>query len=969
MNSLKVRKTFLQIIILFLFIVKFSFAQNLSPFQFVSPKPNSMMVSNQTNIILRHETKLQESTIIKSLIRVVGSSSGIHTGDFILTDDNQTIVFNPDKPFEYDEVVNVSVQRGIKTSVNLELPEYSFSFKTETEGITQQYIGVFDEDINVVQKDTESLSRDFAIMDTLPPPPITINSINNPSPGYIFMATWDRNIPHIYGNFIFILDSVGHILDSVRVDGAPYDFQIQPTGLLSYALGDFAGNVPNYDEEELRFIVLDSTLAEVDSFKMKNGYNADFHEFLMLPNGHVMMMTYHTIIYDMSTIVPGGQTNCSLVINVIQEQDADRNVVFEWRNLDYIPITDSDEDLTASRVNYSTLNGFDIDFDGNILASFRGHSEIMRISRSTGEIIWRMGSPRGEFSFIGEHEENAPYYHSRQHNVKRLQNGNISLFDNGQSHQPPYSRGVEYSLDEVNKVATLVSEVRYPNGNIFCVTAGNAQKLMNGGWFIGYGVPNPQFVKRNAVEYHPDGSVAFELSLPNNVLAYRVSKFLWKELIQKPSVTVFEILEGNTYVFNENQNITGVTIKYLQLVAELYNSVTVTRLPYGPVQPEFPIDISIVYPISILYEGAAVYSHTSEIKIDLDIYPEIKHPEKTSFFIRENPNQGLFTMLTTTYDSLSNELIATTTNFGEIVFGESDNIFIANTPLPYEPSNNKRVLPLDSLALRWTGQGVYDLFQLQVFSDSLSDSVIDTTLNSSFYILRNLINHNIYFWRVRAILNSEVSNWSSIWSFEVTDAFVTINVPNGGEVWSIGFENVIRWETNITDSVRLDLIYGQQVIKNIVETTFGYPSAFKWLIPTNLTSDNDYKIIIISVTDSTICDTSNSSFSIVPPSGIVVTNNEIPSHYNLFQNYPNPFNPSTKFRYSLPEASNVTIKIYNSIGEIIATIVDNYQPVGNYEVDWNAMQFASGIYFYSLEAIPSERNQIYRSVKKMLLLK
>jgi len=62
-----------------------------------------------------------------------------------------------------------------------------------------------------------------------------------------------------------------------------------------------------------------------------------------------------------------GQTNCSLVINVIQEQDADRNVVFEWRNIDYIPITDSDEDLTASRINYSTLNGFDVDDDGNIL--------------------------------------------------------------------------------------------------------------------------------------------------------------------------------------------------------------------------------------------------------------------------------------------------------------------------------------------------------------------------------------------------------------------------------------------------------------------------------------------------------------------------------------------------------------------------------------------------------------------------
>lgn len=962
-------KTFLQTLFFFFLVTQLYFAQDQIPFQYVSPKPNSNMVSNKTNIILRPDTKLQESTIIESLISVVGSASGFHTGDFLLTDDNQTIVFNPDKPFAYDEVVTVSVQRGIKTLNNFEVPAYSFNFKTETEGITQLYDGVFDEEMTMMQNVLNYSGGESTLADTLPPPPITINSLNNPGSGYIFMATWDRNIPHIYGNFVFILDSVGHIVDSVRVHGAPYDFKIQPNGLLSYALGDFAGNVPNYPEEELKHIVLDSTLAVVDSFKMKNGYDADFHEFLMLPNGHAIMMSYHTIIYDMSTVVPGGQTNCSLVINVIQEQDADRNVVFEWRNIDYIPITDSDEDLTASRVNYSTLNGFDVDYDGNILASFRGHSEIMKISRATGEVIWRMGSPRGEFTFIGEHEENAPYYYAMQHNIRRLPNGNISLFDNGQFHQPPYSRGVEYTLDELNKVATLVSEVRYLNGNIFCVTAGNAQKLENGGWFIGYGVPNPQFVKRNAVEYHPDGSIALELSLPNNVLAYRVYKLPWKELINKPSVTVFEILEGNTYIFNEGTNITGVKIKYIHLIAEPYNSATVTRLPFGPVQAEFPEDVSIVYPVSILYEGAAIYSQTSEISIDLAEYPEIKHPEKTSLFVRENTNQGLFTILPTVYDSLSNELLATTTSFGEIVFGETDHIYNANVPIPYEPLNNKKVLPQDSLALRWTGQGFYDLFRLQVFSDSLYDSVIDTTLNSSFFVLHNLINHTIYFWRVRSILGSDVSNWSLVWSFEVTDAFITMNTPNGGEVWSMGSENVIRWETNITDSVSLDLLYGQQIIRSIVDTTFGYPSAYRWLIPNDLNVDTSYKIIVRSIKDSSIIDTSDASFSIIPPSGVEVVNSEIPDDYNLFQNYPNPFNPSTKIRYSLPFASNVSIKIYNSLGEYITTIVDNNQLPGNYEVDWNASKLATGIYFYSLEAIPSVGNQIFHSVKKMILLK
>jgi len=949
-------------------------AQQETSFQYISPKPNSIMVSNETNIILGHSNKLQKSTLNPILISVVGSKSGTHKGDFLLADDDQTIVFNPYKAFAYNEVVNVSVQRGIKTVTNFELPEYSFTFKTETEGIIQLYDGVFDEDMSQMQNLGLYPAGENILVDTLPPPPITIDSLNNPGPGYIFMATWDRNLPHLYANFIFILDSVGHIIDSVRINGAPYDFRIQPNGLLSYALGDFAGNVPG-PGEELQHIVLNSTLAVVDSFKMKNGYVTDFHEFHMLPSGHVMMMSYHTIIFDMSTIVPGGQTNCSLVINVIQEQDADRNVVFEWRNIDYIPITDSDLDLTANRINYGTLNGFDVDDDGNILASFRNHSEIMKISRATGEVMWRMGSPRSEFTYVGEHEENAPYYHARQHNILKLPNGNISLFDNGEFHQPPYSRGVEYALDEVNKVATLVSEVRYPNGNIFCATAGNAQLLPNGGWFIGYGVPHPQHVKRNAVEYHPDGSIALELSLPSGVLAYRTYKLPWKGLIKRPAVTHFDLIQGFTYTFNDTINsiFTDVKIKYIELTAYGYNEATIIRLPFGPVQAEFNEDVTIVYPVSILYENIGIFSHTSEIRINLSKYPEIKHPEKTSFFIREIPNQGMFTMLQTTYDSLTNELITTTSSFGEIVFGETDDVYTANMPIPYEPSNNKKVLPLDSLALRWTGQGYYDLFQVQVFSDSLfSDSVIDTTLNSSFFVLENLTNHSIYFWRVRSILGSEVSAWSPIWSFEVTDAFITMAAPNGGEVWSIGTEEIIRWGTNISDSVRLDLLYGQQNVLTI-DTTFGNPNAYRWLIPTNLTPDTSYKIIVMSIVDSTIIDTSNAVFSLIPPTGIESKNFEIPDEYNLFQNYPNPFNPSTKINFAVPRKGFVNLTIYDVLGNEVATLVNEEKAAGSYEIEFstiggsasgrNVLNLPSGIYFYRLEA------GTFVQTKKMVLMK
>jgi hypothetical protein len=857
----------------------------------------------------------------------------------------------------------LSLQPGLKTITNLEIPKYSFSFKTAPGGIVQRYNGFLDRDIyskeNLAVNSTEEIIRAAS----LPAPPITIDLLNNPTPGYIFMATWDRNIPHVYGNFIFILDNSGQIIDSVRVNGAPFDFQVQPNGLLSYALGDFSGNAP-LPTDELRHIVLDSTLAVVDSFAMKNGYQTDFHEFLLLPNGHAMMMSYHTIIYDMSTIVEGGKTDASLVINIIQEQDLDKNVVFEWRNIDYIPITDTDLDFTSSRINYGTLNAYEIDDDGNILASFRNHSEIMKINRETGELMWRWGGPRGEFTFIGEHEGNAPYYFSRQHDIRRMPNGNVTLFDNGESHDPRYSRAVEYQLDETNKIATLISEFLYPTGNIIAAAAGNAQLFPDGGWFVGYGILNPQSpVKRNAVEYHADGSVAFELSLPTNVIAYRAYKFPWKELVQTPSVTNFDLLEGNTYSFNNSTDSTGVMITYNVLVGDVYPLATITRLPYGPVQPQFIEDISIVYPVSIRYEGASITSHISEFHIDLAMYPEIKQPSKTVIYGREFPGQGLFILLPTTYDDLSNELIITTTRFGEFVFVETDFEYTANIPIQYEPADKLKVLPLDSLAIRWTGKGFYDSFQLQFSTDNTFGTILnDSTINSSFLFIKDLVNHTKYFWRVRSVLGLEESDWSPVWSFETTAAFVTIVSPNGGEGWNQEETKIIRWETNILDSVKIDLIIEQQNVLPIGESP-GSVRAFQCLIPTDLAVDSSYRIQIMSLVDSSIIDTSDDVFSISVPTGIEIINEQIPVKYALLQNYPNPFNPSTIIEFDLPVAANVRIEVYSTLGQMVEILLDKPMSSGRHEVKFYAKHLPSGIYFYRIQSAE------FQFVKKMVLLK
>lgn len=95
---------------------------------------------------------------------------------------------------------------------------------------------------------------------------------------------------------------------------------------------------------------------------------------------------------------------------------------------------------------------------------------------------------------------------------------------------------------------------------------------------------------------------------------------------------------------------------------------------------------------------------------------------------------------------------------------------------------------------------------------------------------------------------------------------------------------------------------------------------------------------------------------------------DLPQKFNLFQNYPNPFNPSTAISYSVPATSFITLKVYDVLGNEIATLVDEEQPAGNYKINFNAENLVSGIYFYR---VISKENEIllFTDAKQMILLK
>ncbi|MCK6602769.1 MAG: FG-GAP-like repeat-containing protein [Bacteroidetes bacterium] len=95
----------------------------------------------------------------------------------------------------------------------------------------------------------------------------------------------------------------------------------------------------------------------------------------------------------------------------------------------------------------------------------------------------------------------------------------------------------------------------------------------------------------------------------------------------------------------------------------------------------------------------------------------------------------------------------------------------------------------------------------------------------------------------------------------------------------------------------------------------------------------------------------------------ILTVDQKPAEFALEQNYPNPFNPSTTIRYSLAAESRVSLKVYNSVGQQVKTLVQASQPAGFYSVPLSASDLSSGVYFYILEA------GSFKSVKKLMLVK
>ena len=489
---------------------------------YLSPVPLSKMNSEFTNIIIGSKYKINKQTVDNRKLIVTGSISGMHSGNTFVSDDDQRIVFNPDQKFSAGEIVYVHLQSGIENLQGDLLGEVDFAFSISSKELNSKlksnpllknilddsYIkNISASDLKAsnmqqLNKTSLNLPADF--------PQIMISTSLNPSPGFVFMSNFSLGALTGTGSqgppYLLILDNSGNPFYYKRMEKMCLDLKLQPNGMLTY-----------YDAAYNSFFAMSSNFEIINSYQCSQGYWTDPHELQLLPNGHYLIIGDDYEQVDMSQIVPGGDTSATVMGIIIQEIDENKNVVFQWRSWDHYKITDAtyDINLTSTNIDYVHTNAIELDKDGNILISNRHMDEITKINRQTGDIIWRLGGENNQFQFIND---NVGFSH--QHDIRRLQNGDITLFDDGNLHwSQTSSRAVEYKLDEQNKTAELIWQfINSPDE--YSAAMGNVQRLNDNSSIIGWGTGAPAFTEVNS-----QGNKDFELYLPNGIVNYRAFKF------------------------------------------------------------------------------------------------------------------------------------------------------------------------------------------------------------------------------------------------------------------------------------------------------------------------------------------------------------------------------------------------------------------------------------------------------------
>jgi hypothetical protein len=733
-----------------------------------------------------------------------------------------------------------------------------------------------------------------------PPVVVTTNAVTNVANGYIFMT--DSYTPTNFGYYVMMLTNDGSAFWYKSLTNAAFDFKMLPNGYLHYAqqyhaLSWGGGGYVTHE-------ILDENFNPVESIRAGNGYNAECHDFKMLPNGHALVTGYYMTQVDMSKIVKNGNPAALVAGALIQELDAQRNVVFQWRSWDHYQFSTQWVNSTAAIISAFHINCVFEDTDGNII--FSTPEWVKKISRQTGQVMWSLGGPDNNFTFVGITPQQGTNAFG-SHGINRLPNGHVLFYKNSTFGPGATSTVQEYALDETNRIATRIWTYT-PSPAVAGSSQGDAQRLANGNTFIGWG--GDSGTSPVCCTEISDTNVVFQMNFNHSgLISYRAFRSPFPSSSQANSSYQLNLATGDSYTFAG----TGVSID-VSSGGGGYNSVTVTNEPYAPVYPVFNGKAPRVLPARVNLAETGIASMDATVNFDAAAFG-VTDPTNTTVYYRSTTGQGLFLPQATTYNpatgtlSVSMNLSGQNGDFGEVVFGCPDLPDLAIPPLLDQVQNYRGIQLYDVIAppladsnvtcgvnqdrpilLSWSPAGIAAYYEFQVSTNQdFSNPLVDVPYQTdAFYVWNNAAANTTYYYRVRTDNDAGASDWA-------TGSFQTVASPNGGEMWRRGLKYFVQWQGNIGENVVIDLYKAGAYVSTITNTPD--TGAYQWQVGLSLVPGNDYTIRITGSTNSALFATSAAPFSIDMP-------------------YIDPSSPRTlpggQFTFNLVAPGAASVSIYNS---------------------------------------------------------
>lgn len=597
---------------------------------YLSPKPGASWVHSSETLLLRpwKASLTQASNYAIEQSSVTGSLSGKIDGNWTLGTDGRTSIFKHPDGFQTGESIHVDLIVRLDGVSKRLAWDFSVCPEDEKQLLAAAHAGLDDwkqqqtldtdqnANVSMTEHSGNAISQRYDLPLSLPDYTIAQNGQTQGQNLFIAPFPSDRSA------FLHLV--------------------MNPTGTVQFCdVVDFYAQIwiPNDEAKRIvayqpswpssQFLLYDTTFTQIETIIPGNGFPADDHELNILPNGHVLILARDFRIMDFTNLVMGGLEDEVVTGMVVQELSApdangQRDVLFQWKSLDdttAIRVTDAigGVNYITGNVDYMHANSIERAQDGNYVVSCRHLSQLIKIDSETGDLLWRFGRAGMSNDFT---IENDPVDFSGQHDARQLENGHWLFFDNGTYDAKGYARAVEYSLDETNRVATLVWQ--YDHGQQFRSNSrGSTQRLANGNTLICWGNPgagNPQ-----ATEVDASGNIVWEINFASNASAsdptilYQVH---WSTLNIVPDVPVlnWEITDEGAvrllFAKYGDDAVTGYHIFVDETPApdQLYKDTTATSM----VLPWMDPSSGFVHArVKAYYNDGSESGFSNEVEIDL----------------------------------------------------------------------------------------------------------------------------------------------------------------------------------------------------------------------------------------------------------------------------------------------------------------------------------------------------------------